>query len=193
MFRSTTGQSALNGPLVSAPSLPNPVVDGDLPVRLEMNSMNSSGKFLIVNRVVHGERRQIDLGIGRIVPPPGQHRVDGKMHGPLRGDFALEPRRDFGQIRFARILEVRPLLQVARILATACRSRRADARKKRRRKPSRPRRNSRSDVSSARCICRTPPRGPRSAPPARARMARSSRETCPGLAISASAWRSAPR
>ena len=35
--------SALNGPLVSAPSLPKPVVEGDLPVRLQMKSMNSSG------------------------------------------------------------------------------------------------------------------------------------------------------
>jgi hypothetical protein len=34
---------ALNGPLVSAPSLPAPVVDGLLPVRLAMKSMNSSG------------------------------------------------------------------------------------------------------------------------------------------------------
>jgi hypothetical protein len=34
---------ALNGPLVSAPSEPAPVVEGDLPVIEEMNSMNSSG------------------------------------------------------------------------------------------------------------------------------------------------------
>ncbi len=34
---------ALNGPLVRAPSLPAPVVEGDLPVRLQMKSMNSSG------------------------------------------------------------------------------------------------------------------------------------------------------
>ena len=37
LFMSTTGHSALNGPLVSAPSLPKPVVDGDLPVRLLKN------------------------------------------------------------------------------------------------------------------------------------------------------------
>ena len=37
------GGSALNGALVSAPSEPAPVVDGDLPVMLQMNSMNSSG------------------------------------------------------------------------------------------------------------------------------------------------------
>jgi len=30
LLTSTTGQSALNGPLVSAPSLPNPVVEGDI-------------------------------------------------------------------------------------------------------------------------------------------------------------------
>jgi hypothetical protein len=43
LFTSTTGGSALNGPFVSAPSLPNPVVEGDFPVRLQMKSMNSSG------------------------------------------------------------------------------------------------------------------------------------------------------
>ena len=43
LFRSMIGGSALNGPLVSAPSEPAPVVDGDLPVMLQMNSMNSSG------------------------------------------------------------------------------------------------------------------------------------------------------
>ena len=40
---STTGQTALNGPFVSAPSLPKPVVDGDLPVKLARKSMKSSG------------------------------------------------------------------------------------------------------------------------------------------------------
>ena len=43
LFRSMMGGSALNGPLVSAPSEPAPVVDGDLPVMLEINSMKSSG------------------------------------------------------------------------------------------------------------------------------------------------------
>ena len=43
LFRSMIGIRALNGPLVSAPSDPAPVVDGDLPVRLLMSSMNSSG------------------------------------------------------------------------------------------------------------------------------------------------------
>ena len=43
LFRSTTGDSALKAVLVSAPSLPKPVVAGDLPVRLQMKSMNSSG------------------------------------------------------------------------------------------------------------------------------------------------------
>ncbi len=37
---------ALNGPLVRAPSEPAPVVDGDLPVMEEMNSMNSSGSSM---------------------------------------------------------------------------------------------------------------------------------------------------
>ena len=37
---------ALNGALVSAPSLPAPVVEGDLPVMEEMNSMNSSGSSM---------------------------------------------------------------------------------------------------------------------------------------------------
>jgi hypothetical protein len=43
LLTSTTGHNALNGPFVNAPSLPNPVVDGDLPVRLQMKSMNNSG------------------------------------------------------------------------------------------------------------------------------------------------------
>ena len=43
LFRSTTGQQRVERPFVSAPSLPKPVVDGDLPVRLQMKSMNSSG------------------------------------------------------------------------------------------------------------------------------------------------------
>jgi hypothetical protein len=43
LLRSMIGGSALNGPLVSAPSEPAPVVDGDLPVMLQMNSMNNSG------------------------------------------------------------------------------------------------------------------------------------------------------
>jgi hypothetical protein len=42
-LRSMIAGSALNGPLVSAPSEPAPVVEGDLPVMLLMNSMNSSG------------------------------------------------------------------------------------------------------------------------------------------------------
>ena len=40
---SMTAGIALKGPLVNAPSDPAPVVDGDLPVIEEMNSMNSSG------------------------------------------------------------------------------------------------------------------------------------------------------
>jgi hypothetical protein len=36
LLRSAVGRSALNGPLVSAPSDPAPVVDGDLPVREQM-------------------------------------------------------------------------------------------------------------------------------------------------------------
>ena len=43
LFRSMMGVRALNGPLVSAPSEPVPVVEGDLPVRLLISSMNSSG------------------------------------------------------------------------------------------------------------------------------------------------------
>ena len=41
-----TAGIALNGPLVSAPSEPAPVVEGDLPVIEEMNSMNSSGSSM---------------------------------------------------------------------------------------------------------------------------------------------------
>jgi hypothetical protein len=37
------GGRALKGPLVRAPSEPAPVVEGDLPVRLAMKSMNASG------------------------------------------------------------------------------------------------------------------------------------------------------
>ena len=37
---------ALKGPLVSAPSEPAPVVEGDLPVIEEMNSMNNSGSSM---------------------------------------------------------------------------------------------------------------------------------------------------
>jgi len=43
LFRSVVARNALKGPLVSAPSLPAPVVEGDLPVTLQMKSMNSSG------------------------------------------------------------------------------------------------------------------------------------------------------
>ena len=45
-LRSRMGGSALNGPLVRAPSEPAPVVEGDLPVMLEMNSMNNSGSSM---------------------------------------------------------------------------------------------------------------------------------------------------
>ena len=41
--QTTPGGSALNGPLVSAPSEPAPVVLGERPVMLQMNSRNSSG------------------------------------------------------------------------------------------------------------------------------------------------------
>ena len=37
------GGNALNGPFVNAPSEPAPVVEGDLPVMLQMYSMNNSG------------------------------------------------------------------------------------------------------------------------------------------------------
>jgi hypothetical protein len=43
LFKSMTGGMALKGPFVSAPSDPNPVVEGDLPVRLQIKSMKSSG------------------------------------------------------------------------------------------------------------------------------------------------------
>ena len=42
-FRSWIGRRALNGPLVSAPSEPAPVVDGLLPVNEQTKSMNNSG------------------------------------------------------------------------------------------------------------------------------------------------------
>ena len=37
------GNKLLNGPLVRAPSEPKPVVDGDLPVKLQIKSINNSG------------------------------------------------------------------------------------------------------------------------------------------------------
>ena len=40
------GGNELKGPFVKAPSDPAPVVDGDLPVMLQMNSMNSSGSSM---------------------------------------------------------------------------------------------------------------------------------------------------
>ena len=43
LFKSVIGSRALNGPLVKAPSLPAPVVEGLLPVSEQMKSMNSSG------------------------------------------------------------------------------------------------------------------------------------------------------
>jgi len=45
-LRSMIAGSALKGPLVSAPSDPAPVVDGDLPVIELMNSMKSSGSSM---------------------------------------------------------------------------------------------------------------------------------------------------
>ena len=43
LFRSITGQSALKGAFVSAPSEPAPVVDGDFPVSEQTKSIKSSG------------------------------------------------------------------------------------------------------------------------------------------------------
>ena len=62
LLMSTTGERALNGPFVSAPSLPKPVVDGDFPVRLQMKSTVSNG---FCARCVEFKNRK------RAAPPAG--------------------------------------------------------------------------------------------------------------------------
>ncbi len=54
------------------------------------------------------------------------------MHGLAGGNLALQARGDFGEIGFARIFQVGPLLQIARILRRLAVDHAADARRRRR-------------------------------------------------------------
>ena len=121
LLRSTTGQSALNGALVSAPSLPKPVVEGDLAGEAADEIHEELGQFLVVDRVVDGERRDAGLEVGRIVAAAGEDGVHGQIDGAIGGDIAGEPRGHFGEVQVARIDEIGAALQVARIVGGRCR------------------------------------------------------------------------
>src|SRR5215467_3456677 len=79
LLRSIIGGSALNGPLVRAPSEPAPVVEGDLPVILQINSMNNSGssrKWIGLNTA----RERIWLS-GGLFRRPGKTAATGLYRG----------------------------------------------------------------------------------------------------------------
>ena len=66
-----------------------------------------------MDRPVDAERTH--AGIGWIEAPAGEHRAHGKEHGRGGRQAAVQPRADAGEIGGAGILEIGPLLQVARI------------------------------------------------------------------------------
>ena len=74
------------------------------------------GQFLIVDRPVDGERADAGGLVRRIVPAAGEHRVHRHRHGGIQRQAAVEARAEIRQIDRARVFEVRPVLQVARVL-----------------------------------------------------------------------------
>jgi hypothetical protein len=104
LFRSTTGHSALNGAFGER-ALAAESGGGGRFAREARNEFHEQlGQFLVVDGIVDGQRRQPDLGIGRTVPAPREHRVHREVDRLAFGNLALQPRGDFRQIRFARIL-----------------------------------------------------------------------------------------
>ena len=97
------GGNALNGPLVSAPSEPAPVVEGDLPVMLQMNSMNSSGNSMIMNRIVNGERADAAAVRADYCGGPAARRPPACSTGSFMRQPPVQARGHFREIRVARV------------------------------------------------------------------------------------------
>src|SRR3982750_4264648 len=74
------------------------------------------GQFLIVDRAVHCEGRHAGLRVWRVVATPRQDGIHRKMHGLVRWDLARQACTDLRDVQIAWVDEIRPLLQVTRIL-----------------------------------------------------------------------------
>ena len=72
-------------------------------------------QFLVMDRAVHRQRRQAGLGIRRAVSSSRQHRVDGKINRPVRGNSARQASGDLSQVEVSRIRQIGPPLQIARV------------------------------------------------------------------------------
>ena len=77
------------------------------------------GQFLIVNRIVDGERRDAEFRDRADCCGGREHGVHREINALIGRDFAREPGSDFGQIRVAGIHEIGAPLQVAGILRRA--------------------------------------------------------------------------
>ena len=80
LFRSTTGGSALNGRLGQRAFAAEAGGRRGLAGQAADEIHEQLRQFLVVDRVVHRQRRQAGLRIRRVVAPPGQHRVDRQVH-----------------------------------------------------------------------------------------------------------------
>ena len=75
------------------------------------------GKFLVVNRVVDGERPEPLLVVGRIVSSPEKHCVNRDADRTFCRHCSKEPHTHFGDVTVKRLHDVGASLQVARVLA----------------------------------------------------------------------------
>ncbi len=73
------------------------------------------GQFLIMHRPVHCQRRCAAFRIRGTVSAPRQYGVHRLINRTHRRNFPLQPRRDLRQIKVARIRQIGPRLQIARI------------------------------------------------------------------------------
>ena len=72
-------------------------------------------QFLVMDRTVNSERRQTCFGIRRAVSSSREHRVDRQVNRPLRRNSSRQASGDLGQVKFYRILEIGPPLQIPRV------------------------------------------------------------------------------
>mmetsp|Transcript_3513 Transcript_3513/g.8398 ORF Transcript_3513/g.8398 Transcript_3513/m.8398 type:complete len:938 (+) Transcript_3513:180-2993(+) len=71
------------------------------------------GQLVVVDRVVHTQRRDSSLGIGGIVAAAAQHRADRGVHRLAQRDHAREARPHGAEVEGARISDLHRVLEVA--------------------------------------------------------------------------------
>ena len=74
------------------------------------------GQLHVMHRIKHRQRPDVGRRVRGVVAPPRHHGVDRREKRRLQRDAPLQPRRHLRRVHLPRMGQVRPLLQVTRVL-----------------------------------------------------------------------------